>query len=92
MTVSPTLTTQPAVIRVRLSVEPSDDNRSMEVTAESADYFRSSEVEMDGASASRVTQIEYRGLPAGDYVVRGVLNGRDGKPRATTEYQVTVVP
>jgi hypothetical protein len=92
MSVSPTLSTQPAVIRVRVSIEPSDENRFIRIAAESADYFRSSEVEIDGASASRISQFEYRGLPAGDYIVRGLLIGRDGKSRGTTEYMVTVTP
>ena len=92
MSVSPTLATSPAVIRVRVSIEPSDENRSIQIAAESEDYFRSSEAEIDGASASRISQFEYRGLPAGEYTVRGVLIGRDGKPRGSTEYMITVTP
>ena len=91
MSVSPTVSTEPAIIRVRVSVEPHDDNRSIQIQAESADYFRSSEVQLDGDSA-RNRQFEYRGLPAGDYEIRGILLGRDGRTRATTEYQVTVTP
>jgi hypothetical protein len=92
MRVTPTLATSPAVIRVQVSIEPNDENRSIEIVAESSDYFRSSEMPLDGASASRINSFEYRGLPAGDYTVRGVVKDRNGMARGQSEYQVKVTP
>lgn len=82
VSVSPTMSVEPANISVRVLVVPNSANRAMEIVAESADYYRSSEVSLDGASAARSSFFEYRDLPAGDYEVRGVLLGQNGQTRA----------
>lgn len=92
MRVTPTLSVEPAVIRVRVAVEPNDDNRTLEIVAESSDYFRSSQIDIDGASAARMNQFEYRGLPAGTYTIRSTVFGRNGRQRASTQNEITVVP
>jgi hypothetical protein len=92
MTVTPTLAVEPALIRVRVIVEPHEENRSVAIIAESEDYFRASEVELQGERGSRTNQFEYRGLPAGDYSIKAMVIGRDGRPRGTTENRITVTP
>ncbi len=92
LVVSPRLSRQPAVINIRVSVEPSTENRAIRVVAESPDYFRSSQVQLDGTSASRTSLFQYRDLPAGSYEIRGVLIGPDGRERAEVGRLLTVVP
>ena len=89
--VSPTTAPAPAFVRVRAIIEGSDDNRSLEVTAQSPDYFRSSRVDLDGRNAPPLAVFEYSNLPPGLYDVTGVLVGTGGK-RATVSRLVHVVP
>jgi hypothetical protein len=91
MHISPAMSFEPAVLSIRLSIEPDADNRALEVVAQSDAYFRSSMVELDGERAPRTSVFEYRSLPAGSYEVRGVLIGSDGEARATVRREVTVV-
>ncbi len=89
--VSPTAARAPAFVRVRAVIEGSDDNRSLEVTAQSPDYFRRSRVELDGRNAPPLAVFEYPNMPPGLYDITGVLVGVDGK-RATVSRLVNVVP
>lgn len=89
--VSPEMCVEPAYVLVRVTIEPDEDNRSLEIVAESEDFFRSSQIELDGAHASRIRVLQYRGLPAGEYEVRGVLIGRDGHQRAMARRMLKVL-
>jgi hypothetical protein len=91
MKVSPAMSFAPANLVVRASIQPNADNRVFEVVAESDDFYRSSEVQLDGERAPRTNSIEYRSLPPGQYEVRAVLLGADGRPRATVRQSVVVV-
>ena len=44
MSVSPTQSLAPAYLRVRVTVEPNEVNRTVVIAAESDDYYRSSEM------------------------------------------------
>jgi hypothetical protein len=89
--VSPTTARAPAFVRVHAVIEESDDNRSLEVTAQSPDYFRRSRVDLDGRNAPPLEVFEYSNMPPGLYEVTGVLLGIGGK-RATASRLVNVVP
>ena len=89
--VSPLQSFAPTNLRVRIHVAPDVDNRALEVTAESGEYFRSSLIPLEGKEAPRTIAVELRGLPGGDYQVRGTLIDNAGRPRAVVSQQVIVL-
>jgi hypothetical protein len=89
--VSPTVSRAPAFLTVRATIDPSDDNRALQITAESNDFFRSSQVSLDGANSSPLSVFEFRNLPTGTYQVTGVLIGAHG-PRGTALRTARVEP
>ena len=89
--VSPVVSFAPADLRIRTSVDPDAENRSLEVVAESDDFYRSSTVMLDGDRAPKTTQFEFFGLPSGEYEVNVVVTGADGRQRAISHAQVKVV-
>jgi hypothetical protein len=89
--ISPTVSRAPAFLTVRATIDPSDDNRALQITAESIDFFRSSEVSLDGANSSPLSVFEFRNLPTGTYQVTGVLIGARG-PRGTAFRTARVEP
>jgi hypothetical protein len=89
--VSPLQSFAPTTLMVRIHVAPDVDNRALEVTAESGEYFRSSLIQLDGKEAPRTIAVELRGLPGGDYQVRGTLIDNAGRPRASARQQVIVL-
>ena len=76
--VSPTVAVAPAVLTVRTTIEPSDENRMLNLLVDSPTYHRSSEIPLNGKNAQRVSNFELKGLPAGVYEVRAVLVGQSG--------------
>ena len=82
MQVSPAVSRAPAVLTVRVTVEPTPGNRTLEIVAESGGFFRSSQIEIDGERSARLNVFQFRNLPSGVYQVTGVLVGDHGR-RAT---------
>jgi hypothetical protein len=91
MVVSPSKAMAPATLRVRLGVEPTTENRALDVVVDSGDFFRSSEIALDGERAPRTIIMEFPGLPGGTYVVRGMIRDVSGHPRASVDQEVTVI-
>jgi hypothetical protein len=91
MQVWPAIQRAPAVLTVRVSVEPSVDNRMLQIVAESSSYFRRSEVQMDGERSAALNVFEFRNLPTGLYQVTSVLIGPHGQ-RATATRVAKVEP
>jgi hypothetical protein len=89
--VSPAVAFAPANLFVRATVEVSRDNRSIEIIAESEDYYRSSEVALDGDRAPRTTLFQFKSLPGGEYEVRAVLKGNEGREIASTQAHLNIV-
>jgi hypothetical protein len=89
--VSPAVALAPATLRVRATIEPKDENRSIEIIAESEDFYRSSEVSLEGERAPRTNLLEFRGVPAGSYQVRAILKGVSGKELASTNVHLNIV-
>ena len=89
--VSPLQSFAPSTLMVRIHVAPDVDNRALDVTAESSEYFRRSLIQLDGKEAPRTIAVELRGLPGGDYQVRGSLIDNAGRARASVQQQVIVL-
>ena len=89
--VSPVVSRAPALLTVRAMIEPSADNRSLQIIAASNDFFRSSEVSLDGTNSSPLNVFEFRNLPTGMYQVTAVLVGVHG-PRGTVSRLAKVEP
>jgi hypothetical protein len=88
--VSPMVAPAPATIRIRVTVPPHAENRSVAIGADSDAFFRSSEVALEGEKAPRNVIVEYRSLPSGIYEVCGVLVDARGEEVAATRSIVTV--
>ena len=89
--VSPLQSFAPTNLTVRVHVAPDVNNRALEVTAESGEYFRSSLIPLDGKEAPQTVAVELRGLPGGDYQIRGTLIDSAGHPRTSVSQQVIVL-
>lgn len=89
--VTPAMAFAPALLTVRATVEPSSDNRRLNVEIDSPAYHRTSEIPLDGANAPRLNVLELKNVPTGLYEVRVVLEGPSG-PIATTMQLVRVEP
>jgi hypothetical protein len=77
--VTPPVTFAPGFLTVHVTVQPTPENRLLEVIAESDDYYRRSEVSLDGERAARMNVFELKDLPSGMYEVRTVLLGPTGE-------------
>jgi hypothetical protein len=87
--VSPAVAFAPAILTVRTTVEPSDENRMLSIEVDSSTYRRTSEIPLDGKNAQRTSVIELRDVPIGLYEVRAILAGPSG-PIARTMQLVKV--
>jgi hypothetical protein len=76
----------PALLTVRTTVEPNDDNRAVAVVVESPDFYTSSWSQIDGARAPRATAFTFRDLPDGMYEVTATLIGTRGARAATSAW------
>jgi len=89
--VTPAVALAPAVLTIRATIEPSDDNRRLNIEIDSPTYHRSSEIPLDGKNSQRLNVVEMKGLPTGLYEVRAVLVGPSG-PIANSMQLVKVEP
>jgi hypothetical protein len=83
--VSPVVAMEPALLTIRATVEPSDENRKLSVTIDSEDYSASSDIPLEGRNSARMNVVEIREVPHGLYEVRAVLMGPGGPLAATTQ-------
>lgn len=89
--VSPFHAFAPATLQVNASVDPSADNRTLEVVADSADFYRSSQVSLDGDRGPNTVHMELRDLPSGVYQVTVVLKDGAGRARAFARREINVI-
>ena len=80
--VSPQRGLAPADVAVTVTLEPSDDNRFLEVAVESALFYEASAIDLDGTRGPHVRDVRFRQLPAGDYEVRVLVSDARGHQRA----------
>ena len=92
MAVSPSLSFAPSTLRIRVRLEPNDQNRGLAVIADSGGFYRSSEVQLDGEQAPRTITIEFRGVPSGSYQISSVVLDESGRRRASASQDVNVIP
>ncbi len=91
MQLFPAVAREPAVLTIRVTVEPADDNRVLQVVAESATFYRSSEVPIAGKHAAPLNVFQFRNVPTGLYNVSCVLIGANGQ-RASAARLARVMP
>jgi len=92
LNVSPVQTFAPANLFIRIGIDPSVENRGIDVEAESESFYRSSFVPLDGDRAPRTTTLEMRSLPSGVYEIRAVLLDDTGRQQAVARREVVVIP
>jgi hypothetical protein len=89
--VSPMHSFAPANLQVRVVMEPSHDNRVLEVVADSGGFYRSSQVSLDGTSGPAVVSLQFRNIPGGDYLVAAILRDGSGRQVAAAHCDVSVL-
>jgi hypothetical protein len=89
--VTPEVSFAPATVRIQVRLEPSPDNRGLEIVANSENYYRSSLVEF-GDRAPRIVTVDFRGLPSGKYEISGALKDGGGQERERVRQQAVVIP
>ena len=89
--VSPAQSFAPALLRVRVRIGKSVDNRSLEVIADSGGFYRSSEIQLEGDRSPATIDLELPGVPEGDYRVVGILKNRAGRERSMVSQAVKVI-
>jgi hypothetical protein len=89
--VSPVVAMEPALLTIRTTVEPSDENRKLNITIDSDAYTSSSDIPLEGRNAARLSVVEIRDVPSGLYEVRAVVSGSKG-PIADSMQVVKIQP
>ena len=92
MAVSPRQSIGPTNLTVRVRLQPSAENRALEIVADSGGFYRSSQIQLAGERAERMVVVEFRGVPSGDYQISGVLLNSLGRTRAIDRQQAFVLP
>lgn len=90
--VSPMQSIAPANLYIRVSIEPSENNRVVTVVAESEDFFRSSDIALEGDEGPRTVIVEFRSVPEGHYEIRGAVGDAKGREIATARQKIFVLP
>jgi hypothetical protein len=78
-------------LNVLTSIEPNEDNRTVEIIAESDQFYRSSEVPLEGGLAPKTTYVRFRSLPVGSYTIRAIVRGSTGRELAVSETIVSIL-
>jgi hypothetical protein len=91
MQLTPAVSREPAVLTIRVTVEPADENRVLQVVAESSTFYRSSEVQIDGRHSAPLNVFQFRNVPNGVYHVTSLLIGTNGQ-RASASRTARVAP
>ena len=89
--VTPVVAMEPALLTIRTTVEPSDENRKLSITIDSDAYTTSSDIPLEGRNAARMSVVEIRDVPSGLYEVRAVVSGTKG-PIADSIQVVKIQP
>ena len=80
---------EPATVRLMVTVEPDKDNRTLRIEADGDRLFRSTEVILEGLAEKRLHTVEFKNLPAGSYEVRAeVLSASDVRGMASQAVMV----
>jgi hypothetical protein len=88
---SPTFAFAPALVRVRVRVEPNAANRTLTITADSDGYYRSSLIELEGDTSERTFFVEFKRVPAGQYQLSAVVRNGSGENVAAATQGVSIL-
>ena len=88
---SPTFAFAPALLRVRVRVEPNAANRTLTITADSDGYYRSSLLELEGDTSEKTFFVEFKRVPAGQYQLSAVVRNGSGKDVAVATQGVSIL-
>ena len=88
---SPTFAFAPALLRVRVRVEPNAANRTLTITADSDGYYRSSLMELEGDTSEKTFFVEFKRVPAGQYQLSAVVRNGSGENLAVATQGVSIL-
>jgi hypothetical protein len=87
----PRISSAPAVVRIEVFIDRSEQNRAIEIIVDSGEHYRSSMIPLDGAGAARFHTVTYRSLPAGYYEVQVGVVDQEGTLRAFERHWIDIV-
>jgi hypothetical protein len=70
--------TEPATVRIMVSVEPDAENRMLRIEADGDSLFRASEVDLNGSEEKPLHTVVFKSLPAGHYSLRAEVRSSRG--------------
>ena len=88
---SPTFAFAPALLRVRVRVEPNAANRTLTITADSDGYYRSSLIELEGDTSEKTFFVEFKRVPAGQYQLSAVVRNGSREDLAVATQGVSIL-
>jgi len=91
ISVAPAKSFAPAQLRVRVRIDPSEQNRSLAIVADGPDFYRSSEIPLDGDQAPRIIETWFPNVPGGEYEIHALLLDESGRERAVAHESATVL-
>ena len=71
-------------VRIDVIVEPSDQNRELQIEIDGARMFRASTRPLEGAREKRIHYMECDGLPQGQYEITATVYGPRGRRDSVT--------
>ena len=89
--VTPLESFAPARLFIRITVDPSAENRGLEVEAVSERFYRSSFVQLDGDRGPRTTSLEWPSVPGGTYEINAAVTDDDGRRLEVARKEVVVI-
>lgn len=81
--------TEPATVRIQVTIEPDEQNRTLRIEADGDRMFRSTEVTLVGDAEKRTRTIEFKNLAAGTYVLRAEVRS-SSRVRGMAEQELIV--
>lgn len=87
----PAFSSEPAAVRLRVTVEPHEDQRRVRLVADSGQHYRASEWPLEGENGPRTAWIEWRDLAAGEYAVQAWVQTTTGDLHASRSETMVVL-
>jgi hypothetical protein len=69
---------EPATLRMTVTVEPDDANRTLWIEADGEGMYTASEIQLNGANEKRLHQVMFKSLSAGNYTLRAHVRSSTG--------------
>jgi hypothetical protein len=81
---------EPATLRMNVTVEPNDANRTLWIEADGDGMYTASEIQLNGANEKRLHQVMFKGLSAGNYTLRAHVRSSTGV-RGVSTREIAVI-